>query len=203
MFINEQLMINCILTEDAMGDRRSIKTKCAIKHAFLKLLQEKEINKITVSDLSKEADIGRGTFYLHYKDVFDLYEQIEDEIFHQLGSIYDASFPSDDPLNMLTFIEKTTEYIYQNIEIFTLLTKPKMNVLSINKLKEFFKTKMIEELSMMRQSAKSITETEKFETTFIVSGVVGIIEEWINNGMIKTPAYISNIIHQLLLKFED
>ncbi|MCR1992763.1 TetR/AcrR family transcriptional regulator C-terminal domain-containing protein [Bacillus subtilis] len=185
-----------------MGDRRSIKTKSAIKHAFLKLLQEKEINKITVSELSKEADIGRGTFYLHYKDVFDLYEQIEDEIFQQLGSIYDASFPSDDPLNILTFIEKTTEYIYQNVEIFTLLTKPKMNVLSINKLKEFFKTKMIEELSMI-QSAKSITEIEKFETTFIVSGVVGIIEEWINNGMIKTPTYISNVIHQLLLKFED
>ncbi|TDY55555.1 TetR/AcrR family transcriptional regulator [Bacillus subtilis] len=185
-----------------MGDRRSIKTKSAIKHAFLELLQEKEINKITVSELSKEADIGRGTFYLHYKDVFDLYEQIEDEIFQQLGSIYDASFPSDDPLNILTFIEKTTEYIYQNVEIFTLLTKPKMNVLSINKLKEFFKTKMIEELSMI-QSAKSITEIEKFETTFIVSGVVEIIEEWINNGMIKTPTCISNNIHQLLLKFED
>ncbi|CAI6291795.1 TetR/AcrR family transcriptional regulator [Bacillus subtilis] len=185
-----------------MGDRRSIKTNSAIKHAFLKLLQKKEINKITVSELSKEADIGRGTFYLHYKDVFDLYEQIEDEIFQQLGSIYDASFPSDDPLNILTFIEKTTEYIYQNVEIFTLLTKPKMNVLSINKLKEFFKTKMIEELSMI-QSAKSITEIEKFETTFIVSGVVGIIEEWINNGMIKTPTCISNNIHQLLLKFED
>lgn len=131
-----------------------------------------------------------------------MYEQIEDEIFQQLGCIYDASFPSDDPLNILTFIEKTTEYIYQNVEIFTLLTKPKMNVLSINKLKEFFKTKMIEELSMI-QSAKSITEIEKFETTFIVSGVVGIIEEWINNGMIKTPTCISNNIHQLLLKFED
>ncbi|ARW07617.1 TetR/AcrR family transcriptional regulator [Bacillus atrophaeus] len=186
-----------------MGDRRSIKTKSAIKHAFLKLLHEKEINKITVSDLSKKADIGRGTFYLHYKDVFDLYEQIEDEIFEQLGSFYDSSFPSEDPLSMLTFIEKTTEYIYQNVEIFTLLTKPKMNVLSTNKLKEFFKTKVIEELSMLRQSANSITETEKFETTFIVSGVVGIIEEWINNGMIKTPTCISNIIHQLLLKFED
>ncbi|OBA07045.1 hypothetical protein A9D36_07635 [Bacillus subtilis] len=100
--------------------------------------------------------------------------------------LYDASFPSEDPLNILTFIEKTIEYIYQNIEIFTLLTKPKMNVLSINKLKEFFKTKMIEELSMIRQSANSITETEKFETTFIVSGVVGIIEEWINNGIFHT-----------------
>ena len=48
-----------------MEDRRSIKTKRAIKEAFLKLLHEKEINKITVSDLSRRADLGRGTFYLH------------------------------------------------------------------------------------------------------------------------------------------
>ncbi|XYM21242.1 TetR family transcriptional regulator C-terminal domain-containing protein [Bacillus spizizenii] len=83
-----------------------------------------------------------------------------------------------------------------------MLSKPKMNVLSINKLKEFFKTKMIEELSMLRQSAKSITETEKFETTFIVSGVAGVIEEWIKNGMVQTPSSISGIIQQLLLKIE-
>ncbi|WP_052303542.1 TetR-like C-terminal domain-containing protein [Bacillus spizizenii] len=115
---------------------------------------------------------------------------------------FSCTFPSEDPLNILTFIEKTTEYIYQNVEIFTLLSKPKMNVLSINKLKEFFKTKMIEELSMLRQSAKSITETEKFETTFIVSGVAGVIEEWIKNGMVQTPSSVSGIIQQLLLKIE-
>ncbi|GIN66561.1 MULTISPECIES: TetR/AcrR family transcriptional regulator [Bacillus] len=110
-----------------MEDRR------AIKEAFLKLLQEKDINKITVSDL------GRVTFYLHYKDIFDLDEQIENELFDQLGSFYDASFPSDDPLSMLAFIEKMTEYIYQNAEIFTLLTKPKRNIVTIEKFKDFFR----------------------------------------------------------------
>nr|MDH3162613.1 TetR/AcrR family transcriptional regulator [Bacillus licheniformis] len=97
-----------------MEDRRSIKTKRAIKEAFLKSLHEKEINKITVSDLSRRADLGRGTFYLHYRDVFDLYEQIENELFDQLGKFYDDYFPSEDPHHLLTFIEKTTEYIYQN-----------------------------------------------------------------------------------------
>ncbi|MDI5790662.1 hypothetical protein PO124_26240 [Bacillus licheniformis] len=44
-----------------MEDRRSIKQK-SDKRGFLKLLHEKEINKITVSDLSRRADLGRGTF---------------------------------------------------------------------------------------------------------------------------------------------
>ncbi|MCY8010097.1 TetR/AcrR family transcriptional regulator [Bacillus haynesii] len=182
-----------------MEDRRSIKTKRAIKEAFLKLLHEKEINKITVSDLSRRADLGRGTFYLHYRDVFDLYEQIENELFDQLGKFYDDYFPSEDPHHLLTFIEKTTEYIYQNAAIFTLLTKPKRNILTINKFKDFFKQKIFEELSIMQQSGNEIT-CDELEITFLVSGAVGILEEWINDGMVQTPAHIASVVHRILLK---
>lgn len=68
-----------------MKDRRTIKTKRAIRESFLELLKEKEVQQITVSELSRKADLGRGTFYLHYQDVFDLYEQLEKELFDQLG----------------------------------------------------------------------------------------------------------------------
>ncbi|KRT90883.1 TetR/AcrR family transcriptional regulator [Bacillus paralicheniformis] len=182
-----------------MEDRRSIKTKRAIKEAFLKLLHEKEINKITVSDLSRRADLGRGTFYLHYKDIFDLYEQIENELFDQLGRFYDDYFPSEDPHNLLTFIEKTTEYIYQNAAIFTLLTKPKGNILTINKFKDFFQRKIFEELSMIEQSENEVT-CDEMEISFVVSGVVGVLEEWINEGMVQTPSHVAGVIHRILLK---
>ncbi|MCJ2148561.1 TetR/AcrR family transcriptional regulator [Bacillus paralicheniformis] len=182
-----------------MEDRRSIKTKRAIKEAFLKLLHEKEINKITVSDLSRRADLGRGTFYLHYKDIFDLYEQIENELFDQLGRFYDDYFPSEDPHNLLTFIEKTTEYIYQNAAIFTLLTKPKGNILTINKFKDFFQRKIFEELSMIEQSENEVT-CDEMEISFVVSGVVGVLEEWINEGMVQTPAHVAGVVHRILLK---
>lgn len=53
-------------------DRRSTRTKQAIKQAFLDLTKEKPINKITIAELSQQADIGRGTFYTHYEDIYDL-----------------------------------------------------------------------------------------------------------------------------------
>ncbi|MDN6618009.1 MAG: TetR/AcrR family transcriptional regulator, partial [Enterococcus sp.] len=70
-------------------DRRTIKTRTAIKSAFLAILKEKSINKITISELSEKANIGRGTFYLHYHDLYDLYESIEQDLYAELVEIFD------------------------------------------------------------------------------------------------------------------
>ncbi len=51
-------------------DRRVRKTKSAIKHAFIQLLKEQNIENITVQDIADKADINRGTFYLHYEDKY-------------------------------------------------------------------------------------------------------------------------------------
>lgn len=51
-----------------------------IKEAFLTLLEEKPINKITVKELCEKADINRATFYTHFSDCFDLLEKIEGDI---------------------------------------------------------------------------------------------------------------------------
>ena len=42
---------------------------------------------ITVRELTEMADLNRGTFYLHYKDVFDLLEQTETELLGKLNSV--------------------------------------------------------------------------------------------------------------------
>lgn len=61
-------------------DRRVKKTKNAIKQAFIKLLAEKELERITIQDITSLADINRGTFYLHYEDKYILLSDLEDEI---------------------------------------------------------------------------------------------------------------------------
>ena len=57
-------------------DRRQIKTKKAIIAAFITLLQQKNISKITITELSKLADIDRKTFYLHYNSIEELYNDL-------------------------------------------------------------------------------------------------------------------------------
>lgn len=51
-------------------------TEAAIRAAFIKILESKPLEKITVGDISEECGINRNTFYYHYRDIFDLLEAI-------------------------------------------------------------------------------------------------------------------------------
>ena len=56
------------------GDMRVRMTKKMLIGAFLQLRREKPLRRITVSELCQCAGVGRGTFYAHYEDVYDLNE---------------------------------------------------------------------------------------------------------------------------------
>ena len=55
-------------------------TKANLTSAFWSLYEEKPIEKITVREIAERAGYNRATFYLYYRDVYDLFEQLEDEI---------------------------------------------------------------------------------------------------------------------------
>ena len=58
-------------------DRRVKKTKRQLRLALMELMCEKPQKHISVRELAERADINRGTFYIHYKDVSDLLQQLE------------------------------------------------------------------------------------------------------------------------------
>ena len=61
-------------------DKRTIRTKKAIRNAFAELFAEKPFYEISVTDIARRADINRKTFYGYYTGVYRLVEEIEDEI---------------------------------------------------------------------------------------------------------------------------
>ncbi len=65
-------------------DLRERKTKRAIKDAFLQLRAKKPLERITIKDLSDLAEISKATFYLHYKDIYDLSEQLQSEVVQEI-----------------------------------------------------------------------------------------------------------------------
>ena len=83
-------------------DRRVRKTKAQLRAGLAKLMQTKSIKEITVKELVDEVDINRSTFYLHYTDIYQMLESIEDELEgeinqivnnHPVDSYYKESFP--------------------------------------------------------------------------------------------------------------
>ena len=78
--------------------KSAIRSRKLIRTAFVELMQEKDTDKITVTDIVKRADINRGTFYAHYSDTHAVLEQIENEFLQHILEILDDS-------NYETFIQ--------------------------------------------------------------------------------------------------
>jgi len=67
-------------------DRRVRKTRAQLRKCLSTLLETKKVQNITVKELAQMADINRGTFYLHYKDVYDLLDNIQKDLLKELGN---------------------------------------------------------------------------------------------------------------------
>jgi AcrR family transcriptional regulator len=75
----------------APTDRRVRRTRELLRRALLSLIQEKGYDRITVQDILDRADIGRSTFYAHYRDKDDLLRAGFDDIRAALGAEREAA----------------------------------------------------------------------------------------------------------------
>ena len=77
-------------------DLRQQKTLRAITRAFYELRKQKKLESITVTELCRQAEISKATFYLHYRDIFDLSDKLQSQIIESIFS------KMGDPLEILT-----------------------------------------------------------------------------------------------------
>ena len=61
-------------------DLREKKTKRNIKNAFIELRTRKPLERISVKELAELAEISKATFYLHYRDIYDLSDSLQREV---------------------------------------------------------------------------------------------------------------------------
>lgn len=97
--------------------KNAARSRHLIKQAFAELLNEKDIAKITVTDIVERANISRGTFYAHYLDVYDLYAAIQSNIVETITETIDSLGMENiilDPTEAITFgisfLEKNKNY---------------------------------------------------------------------------------------------
>lgn len=73
-------------------DLRIVKTKEALHNTLLELLNEKALEDISISEICRKAKINRGTFYLHYNQIEDLFEEYFKEITADLARSYQEPY---------------------------------------------------------------------------------------------------------------
>ncbi len=171
-------------------DRRVRKTRTALKHALTTLMLQKNINSISVKELTDLADINRGTFYLHYSDVSDLLSQSEDDLLDELKETLDrfsdSSFKNE-RTRLFTELYKLTA---ANADMVRILISENGDIKFLNKLKKLLRDKCLSDWKAALQE-----EFEHFDAyyAFIVGGCLSLIQYWFSNGMTETAAELAAI----------
>ena len=76
-------------------DRRAMRTAMQIKETMFSFLESKAIHEISVAQICRECQINRATFYDHYRDVFDLVQDMERDILLALQELMDTVSPEE------------------------------------------------------------------------------------------------------------
>ena len=156
-------------SEKKRSDRRIRRTQNNLKKALLSLLQTKNINEISIRELAELADINRGTFYLHYRDPYDLLRQLSEQFLAEL--------------------QQLTEDNSHNHELLHILLGVNGDILFQNSLEKMLIKNILEQ--EMNTSSKNDYRTFEYYTTFAVSGWVAVIRSWLDNGMKESPEEIA------------
>ena len=99
-------------------DRRIVKTKRAINGALLQLLDTKEPEDITITELTTYADINRKTFYLHYTCIKDVAVELQKKLRTGFAELVDEACVSEGSFSPTAFLSLLREKISANPDFF-------------------------------------------------------------------------------------
>lgn len=179
-------------------DRRTRKTKAAMKSALAKLLSEKPLSSISVREIAELADINRGTFYLHYRDVYEMVESLEDEVFQKFNEIVISHEATANPDEFFPMLVEMYSLIAENAELTQVLLGKNGNAAFVDKMKLFLKEKCFSNA----KNVLGVKDSEEFEFfyNYIITGCIGLCDTWLCGGMKKTPQQMAEFTENLIIK---
>lgn len=179
-------------------DRRVRKTKKLLRDGLAQLMKEKPIKNITVRELSELVDINRGTFYLHYKDIYDMVESIQNEIFDEFNGVFEEYEADGSELTFISILQEIFEHIAAEADIVTALIGKNGSALFVDRLKNIVKDKCLSSMYYKMNADKTVEL--KYFYYFAVSGFIGIFQEWLNGRMEETPKEMAEITANMIFK---
>lgn len=181
-------------------DTRVRYTKDVLQKALIKKLKEKSINQITVKELCDEAEINRGTFYLHYSTPNDVLIEIEnkfiEENFYSFNTYMEESSTNRTPTT-INNLQQLFISTMRNIELFKVLIGPNGNYKFAERIKRNFKKDIIN--SWATEFPEYKLEHLEYIYDYVISGSMSLVLNWIDDDSKTklTPEQLANRLDRL------
>ena len=180
-------------------DRRVRRTKRALRQGLAQLLTQKRLKDISVRELTDLVDLHRGTFYVHYRDIYDLYAKVQEEMIQEITQIME-SHPLDTNREYALFpvAHELILYVKENQVLCSAMMGEHGDMDFVNDLGKIVGQRCIENWKVMYRGCPP----KKYEyfSVYVLSGCIGILREWINGGMVETADELAQIIEQMAVQ---
>jgi AcrR family transcriptional regulator len=177
-------------------DRRSLRTKRTLHEALMSLMLEKRYDDITVQDILDRADVGRSTFYAHYKDKDDLMISNFMRLMDYLeGAVAQTS---GETLRLLPTRE-LFEHVQENHQLFRAVINGRGLELFIEKGQEYWSQKIAADLQRRLPPGQQPAVAIPVMAQFVAGTLVGMLLWWLNKKMPYTPAEMDSMLEKLIM----
>lgn len=177
-------------------DKRVIRTKYNLKHSLLKLLESKEIDNITVSDIVKVSGTSRVSFYNHYNNKEDLLNETIDEVVYDFVKAYRKPSQSVNHFKIkdLTLSSvKIFDHVYSNSLFYSTIINSKLILTFTDKLVHAIKELWITDYNLLNSNIDN-----QLYTVHNIYAIMGLIIEWVKEDYKYSPQYMSQQLISIL-----
>ena len=176
--------------------RSAIRSRRMIREAYMELLKEKDLSKITVTDIITRADLNRATFYAHYPDVRGVTEEIENEIIEKMLEVLKEFQFTNFFRNPAPLLLKASRYLEEDADFYRILVRANGSEIFMEKLKKVFADHMLNDSDIpesMRQS-----QMVELRVCYFAGGIVNLYKQWFRGDLHCTLNDIALEVSKLL-----
>lgn len=151
-------------------NQRTRLTKLTFRKALAQLMKDKHISQISIREICEKAELNRSTFYLHYKNVYDLLEEIENEIAAEADKAID--FKKESQIRFLKYLRENKDYYH------ILLTSNDFNFM------RKYHEKVLDKLMKIMNLGVS-ENRQKYILSYALEGSMCVVRKWSKTASTK------------------
>lgn len=177
-------------------NQRIILTRRMLQEGLLRLLETKDLDKISVTELCRESGINRATFYNHYSSPQDLLADMEAQLIQELDELVGNPSNSEEAAKQM---EAVCAYMQEHAQSIILLNRCHADTdladvfLNLNK-------SLAPRRPRSKYTANMDDDSVYLTTTFIYTGCYHLIREWLVKDIQKTPKEIADLLLGIINK---
>lgn len=171
--------------------KNSIRTKKLLKDTFLKLASKKNIDKITIKEITDECNLTRNTFYLHFIDIYDLLEDLQKEVLNELELALENGKKNHIIKAPIPFLNEVADNIEKNKDKYLILFSIKGSDVFLDKIKTIFLHHVIDGTDILK--FKKQNEFLLF-LEILTSGAIDLFKKSLNK---ERNIEIRNIVEEI------